>query len=101
MHHTLRIVGEVLDGREDAHEAGVIHQDLKPANILVEDRSGRALIADFGIARGPDDPTVTAEHTIMGTRPFVAPERLRGEDATVATDLFAVGVTLRFAATGH
>ena len=95
-----RLARDLLAGLDATHEAGVFHRDLTPRNIMF-DAAGTALIADFGIARGPDDPTVTAEHTIMGTRPFVAPERLRGEDATVATDLFAVGVTLRFAATGH
>lgn len=94
-----RLAGDLLAGLEATHRAGVLHRDLTPRNILF-DPDGTAMLADFGIARSVDDPTVTGAQTIMGTRPFVAPERLRGLDATPASDLFAVGVTLRFAITG-
>lgn len=94
-----RLATDLFAGLDATHEAGVLHRDLTPRNILF-DRADTALLADFGIARGADDPTVTAAHTVMGTRPFVAPERLRGEDATRASDVFAIGVTLRYAATG-
>lgn len=94
-----RLATDLFAGLEATHEAGVLHRDLTPRNVLF-DRDGTALLADFGIARGADDATVTAEHTVMGTRPFVAPERLRGQDATVASDVYAVGVTLQYAVTG-
>jgi serine/threonine protein kinase len=95
-----RLATDLFAGLEATHAAGVLHRDLTPRNVLFAE-DGAALLADFGIARGADDPTITAEHTIMGTRPFVAPERLRGADATVAADVYAVGVTLRFAALGR
>ncbi len=94
-----RLATDLFAGLEATHQAGVLHRDLTPRNVLF-DEQGRALLADFGIARGPDDPTLTAEHTIMGTRPFVAPERLRGEAATEATDTYAAGITLAHAITG-
>ena len=94
-----RLAEDLFAGLDATHRAGVMHRDLTPRNVLF-DADGTALLADFGIARGADDPTVTAEHTVMGTRPFVAPERLRGAEATPASDVYAVGVTLRVAATG-
>lgn len=89
----------LLGGLAAIHAVGVMHRDLTPHNVLF-DRDGRALVADFGVARGPQDPTVTAVHTVMGTRRFVAPERLQGTPATPRSDLFSLGVTLRYAATG-
>jgi eukaryotic-like serine/threonine-protein kinase len=94
-----RLARDLLAGLEATHRAGVLHRDLTPRNVLF-DVDGTALLADFGVARSADDPTITGTQTIMGTRPFVAPERLRGLDATPASDLFAVGVTLRYAITG-
>lgn len=94
-----RLAEDLFAGLDATHRAGVMHRDLTPRNVLF-DADGTALLADFGIARGADDPTVTAEHTVMGTRPFVAPERLRGAEATPASDVYAVGVTLRVAVTG-
>lgn len=91
---------DLFTGLEATHAAGVLHRDLTPRNVLF-DRDGTALLADFGIARGSEDATLTAAHTVVGTRPFLAPERLRGQEATPSTDLFAVGVTLRYAITGH
>lgn len=93
------LAGDLLGGLSATHAVGVMHRDLTPRNVLF-DRDGHALVADFGVARGPQDPTVTATHTIMGTRQFVAPERLHGTSATPRSDLFSLGVTLRFAATG-
>lgn len=95
-----RLATDMFAGLDATHQAGVLHRDLTPRNVLF-DQDGRALLADFGIARGEDDPTFTAEHTIMGTRPFVAPERMRGHAATPKTDVYAVGVTLAYAATGQ
>lgn len=95
-----RLATDLFAGLDATHQAGVLHRDLTPRNVLF-DEDGRALLADFGIARGADDPTLTAEHTIMGTRPFVAPERLRGEAASEATDTYAAGITLAYAITGR
>lgn len=95
-----RLARDLLEGLEATHQAGVLHRDLTPRNVLF-DTDGSALLADFGIARSSADTTLTAAHTVVGTRPFLAPERLRGHAATAATDLFAVGVTLQYAITGR
>lgn len=95
-----RLAEDLLAGVAATHDTGVLHRDLTPRNILF-DPDGSALLSDFGIARAPEDSTLTGVDTVMGTRPYVAPERLDGQPATVASDLFAVGVTLRFAISGH
>lgn len=93
LHHALRLVGEVLDGLEFAHEEGVVHQDLKPANILVEDRSGRALIADFGIAK-TRQIEFYARGLVVGTPQYLSPEQASAEDTDRRTDIYAMGVIL-------
>ncbi|HND00300.1 MAG TPA: protein kinase, partial [Myxococcota bacterium] len=77
----------------DVHRAGILHRDLKPANVRV-DPTGALWLIDFGIAAGQAlDPQ--AKRVRAGTPRYLAPECLRGEDASVASDLYAVGVMLR------
>ncbi|MBD3392238.1 MAG: protein kinase [Chitinivibrionales bacterium] len=88
----IRIIRQVLDALGYAHDEGVIHQDIKPANTLMEARSQRPLIADFGIAR-----TVQAEirqkGLIVGSPLYMAPERMQEQEATDArSDIYSVGV---------
>ncbi len=91
--HALRLVGEILAGLEYAHAKGVIHQDLKPANILIDGRDGRALIADFGIAK-----TMQIEYRargmVVGTPIYLSPEQAAAADTDGRTDLYSVGVML-------
>lgn len=93
LHHTIRLVDEVLEGLEFAHEEGVVHQDLKPANILVENRTGRALIADFGIAK-TRHIEFYARGMVVGTAQYLSPEQAAAEDTDRRTDIYAVGVIL-------
>lgn len=82
-----------------AHERGVVHRDVKPENILLEQGTDRALIADFGIAL----PDASVQHSgeVAGTARFMAPEQASGETVDGRADLYALGVTLYLAATGR
>jgi outer membrane protein assembly factor BamB len=80
------------------HRVGLVHRDLKPSNVLIDD--GGPHIIDFGIALLPDVTRLTAS-LMMGTPSYTAPERIRGEEATQASDVFALGATLYFAATAR
>ena len=93
LHHAIRLVGEVLQGLEYAHNAGVIHQDLKPANVLVENHAGRALIADFGIAKTLQIESLT-RGMVVGTPTYLSPEQAAARETDHRTDLYAVGVLL-------
>ncbi len=82
------------------HRAGVVHRDLKPSNVLLS-RFGPRVI-DFGIARATDDLTsITVTGQLIGSPAYMAPEQLRGEPVTTATDLFAWGAVMAFAGTGR
>ena len=97
------VIRQVLAALASAHAAGVLHRDIKPANILLA-TDGTAKVVDFGIAKaldpqgGPTDQT--AVNLVVGTPSYVAPERMQGEPASVASDLWAVGAVLYEALTG-
>ena len=85
----------------DAHRAGVVHRDIKPGNVLF-DAKGVPHLADFGVASSRDDTAgLTVIGTVVGTPGFMAPEQARGEGAGPASDVFALGATLLYAATGE
>jgi eukaryotic-like serine/threonine-protein kinase len=89
----------VLRAVHAAHLAGVIHRDIKPANILLT-ASGEAKVADFGIAKVAESNDLTATGLLLGTPSYLAPERVAGQAATVASDLYAVGVVMYEALSG-
>ncbi len=95
---TWDIVRQVLDGLGYSHGQGVIHRDLKPGNILIND-DGRIKITDFGVAR-IDTSTLTVMGDIVGTPHYMAPEQFGGQEATPRTDLYQVGVILYELITG-
>jgi len=81
-----------------AHERGIVHRDLKPANVLVT--GDRVKLTDFGIATVKDDPRLTSTGIVLGSPSYISPEQARGGDVTEATDVWGLGATLYFAATG-
>ncbi|GGP04051.1 serine/threonine protein kinase [Nonomuraea glycinis] len=94
-----RIGLEVLAALRAAHAAGVLHRDVKPANILLTGE-GSAILTDFGLATTLDDERPQA-NVVMGTAAYIAPERARGGPATARSDLWSLGATLYAAVEGR
>jgi serine/threonine-protein kinase len=95
----LKLAEELADALEYAHAQGVVHRDMKPANILVTE-DGHAKIADFGIAK-LNLAHFTIPGKVLGTPAYMAPEQLSGEGADGRSDLFSLGVILYVMVTGH
>ena len=89
---------QVLDALRAAHAAGIVHRDVKPANVLLD--GGRAVLTDFGIAALEGDASITQSGLILGTPAFMAPEQARGQRATERSDLWSLGATLYAAVEG-
>lgn len=90
----LRLTDQVLYALEASHALGLVHRDIKPANVLLAS-GGVAKVSDFGIARALTRTALTGTHGVIGTRPYMAPEQLRGApDLDGRCDLYAVGVLL-------
>jgi len=95
----VRIALAVSSALAHVHEKGVIHRDLKPGNIMVLADGGVKLL-DFGIARAKDEVRITQVGMLVGTVLYMAPEQVRGQDITTATDVFSLGAVLYHAWTG-
>ena len=86
---------QVLDGLAHAHARGIVHRDVKPSNVLLEDDDAVSVkLLDFGLAQFDEADTLTAMGDVPGTLAYIAPERLTGDDASPASDVWAVGVML-------
>ncbi|NNH69403.1 serine/threonine protein kinase [Nocardia uniformis] len=94
-----RIGAKVAAAMAAAHDAGIVHRDVKPANILVAD-DGTVKITDFGISRAVGDVTVTSTGFLAGTPAYLSPEVARGENPESPSDVFALGSTLYAAVEG-
>jgi eukaryotic-like serine/threonine-protein kinase len=96
---TIHYICQVLDALDYAHDEGVVHQDIKPANILIDDRFKRPIVADFGIAR-----TIWAEYSastsLFGTPLYISPEQAARTETDGRTDMYSVGVILMEMVTG-
>jgi serine/threonine-protein kinase len=86
----VRILRESARALAYAHEAGVVHRDLSPRNLML-DRTGRVVLIDFGIAVKPEGTTLPATNSLIGTFHYLAPELIRGRPATPRSDLYALG----------
>ena len=95
----VRIGIAVADALDAVHRAGIVHRDVKPANILLAD-DGRVLLTDFGIAtHGRQD--LTRDDVMMGTAKYLSPEQVEGRPATTAADLYSLGIVLYECLTGR
>jgi hypothetical protein len=95
-----RIGLQMLAALTAAHEAGVLHRDVKPANVLVCE-NGRAVLTDFGVASVTGDTSLTATGQLIGSPAYLAPERLTGGTTGPASDLWSLGCTLYVAVEGR
>ncbi|MCC9606951.1 serine/threonine protein kinase [Blastopirellula sp. JC732] len=97
----LRIGMQAASGLAAAHAQGLVHRDVKPANILLENDVDRAYLTDFGLARAADDASLTYTGVVSGTPHYMSPEQADGRPLDHRSDLFSLGSVLYFMATGH
>ncbi len=97
----LRIARQIAAGLAAAHAQGLVHRDVKPANILLERGVERVTLTDFGLARTVDDATLTRSGVIAGTPQYMSPEQARGEAVDGRSDLFSLGSVMYAMGTGR
>jgi eukaryotic-like serine/threonine-protein kinase len=97
----LRIGMQTAQGLAAAHAQGLVHRDVKPSNILLENGVERVKLTDFGLARAVDDASMTQSGVVAGTPQYMSPEQARGEAVDHRSDLFSLGSVLYFMCAGH
>jgi serine/threonine protein kinase/Tfp pilus assembly protein PilF len=97
---TIFIAKQVCEGLTEAHKLGVVHRDLKPQNVMV-DEDGNARIMDFGIARSLKTKGITATGVMIGTPEYMSPEQVEGKDVDQRSDIYSLGVILYEMVTGR
>jgi serine/threonine protein kinase len=93
MNEVIRITYNVGAGLDALHAHGLIHRDVKPSNIMLAE-DGTPALTDFGLAKGPAYTVLTKEGQVMGTLDYLAPELIRGQPASPASDIYALGCTV-------
>jgi serine/threonine-protein kinase len=99
-----RIVGDLASALDAAGRAGVVHRDVKPENVLLDESTGRAMLADFGIARAmvvETEAASTGQGVAVGTPSYMSPEQAAGEEIDGRSDLYALGVVAYEMLAGH
>ena len=96
----IEITTEILSAMDMAHSHGIIHRDLKPQNVLVS-HSGMVKVTDFGIAKALSETSLTQTNTMFGSVHYLSPEQARGANATIQSDIYAIGIILFELLTGQ
>jgi serine/threonine protein kinase len=97
----IHVAKQIAAAIKYAHEKGIIHRDIKPSNILIDAKDDRALLTDFGLAKGADAlGTVTVVGAVVGTLAYMSPEQFTGQRSSEASDIYSLGATLYYLFTG-
>ena len=97
----VRVGLQVAQGLAAAHAQGIVHRDVKPANVILENTVERAMVTDFGLARVTDEASMTRSGTITGTPQYMSPEQARGDGVDARSDLFSLGSLMYAACAGR
>ena len=99
LNEVIDIMTQLTDGLAHAHEAYIIHRDIKPQNIMIED-NGRIKITDFGIAMALNSTQLTQTNSVMGSVHYLPPEQANGKGSTVKSDIYSLGILMYELLTG-
>ena len=97
---TLDLAAGLGRGLDALHERGILHRDVKPSNVLLDD-DGHGALTDFGLARAADSTRLTRDGQLLGTPHYLAPELIEGQEATRSSDVYALGCVLFECLTGE